>query len=176
MGWPWATGASTVGSRGTPIAYPEFGDENACECTIRVASPPRRCHVGMSYCSSRPTHHDDWRKHAVDRPCRYSRAGAILYAVLVTIHRHGHHRAVAGGQGRRRQPQLGQQLRWNSDQRYAVGGGTRRRYRGLTWRRLQRKLMVHARPQRFVKVHAVVRPRRPSTYWHVQRTADVCSR
>jgi hypothetical protein len=97
-------------------------------------------------------------------------------------HRHGHRGGEAGRQRRRRQ------LRWNSDQRCAIGSKrTRRRSSGLTWQRLRRKLMV--------RMHAYTRPHHcfarrtlscnlrtsqaryhrvhKRTAWH--GTADVCS-
>jgi hypothetical protein len=59
-----------------------------------------------------------------------------MSAVLMN-HRYGHRGAEAGRQRRR-------QLRWNRDQRCAVGSKrTRRRNSRLTWQRLRRKLMVH---------------------------------
>jgi hypothetical protein len=74
--------------------------------------------------------------------------GAVL-----TSHRHGHRRAVAGRQRRRRQ------RRWNSGQCCAVGSErTCWRYSRLTWQRLRRKLTVHIHKTTAAlrSVHAVV--------------------
>ena len=109
-----------------------------------------------------------------------------MSAVLMN-HRHGHRGAVAGRQRRRRQ------LRWDSDQGCAVDTERTRGWNsGLTWQRLRRKLMAHTHKTASVlrMAQAVVQPAyvacsqstRPledsavTGQWHVQRTADVCTR
>jgi hypothetical protein len=104
-----------------------------------------------------------------------------MSAVLMN-HRHGHRGAEAGRQRRR-------QLRWNSDQRCAVGSEpTCRRSSRLAWQRLRRKLMVHIHKTTTAlrSVHAVVqpahvassqspRPQEDGVARATERTADVCS-